>query len=151
MKTVAQCPCGAVAPPSRKLCNHCRFKKAELAARVNLCECGCGTLVSRRFEAGHQTRLLPREEQARRGRLNDGSKQRNRGSGKWYRKVGGKHEHRVLMEKKLGRKLLPSEIVHHKNRDKRSNEDDNLEVMTRAEHIAEHRRELVEGLRRAAA
>lgn len=55
-----------------------------------------------------------------------------------YRKVDSKHEHRTVMEKKLGRKLLPSEVVHHKDNNKKNNDPDNLEVKTRAEHIKEH-------------
>jgi len=38
------------------------------------------------------------------------------------------------MENKLGRTLTFNEIVHHKNGDKKCNEDNNLEVMSRSEH-----------------
>lgn len=46
--------------------------------------------------------------------------------------------HRQIMEKHLGRKLLPEEIVHHKDEDKLNNDIENLEVMTRAEHNKLH-------------
>lgn len=46
--------------------------------------------------------------------------------------------HRYLMEIKLGRPLLSTEIVHHKNHDKLDNNIDNLEIVTRAEHNRIH-------------
>ena len=55
-----------------------------------------------------------------------------------YRKFYGKHEHRVIAAKMLGRELTSKEIVHHKDGDKRNNDPSNLEVMDRAEHALWH-------------
>lgn len=47
-------------------------------------------------------------------------------------------EHRLVLEKKLGRLLEPDEVAHHINHDKLDNRPDNLEVMTLAEHTSSH-------------
>lgn len=47
-------------------------------------------------------------------------------------------EHRLVMEQHLGRKLLTSEIVHHKDGDGLNNSLDNLEMMSQSKHQNEH-------------
>lgn len=47
-------------------------------------------------------------------------------------------EHRVVMEKKMGRFLMSDEIIHHLNEVKHDNRISNLEVMGREEHIKLH-------------
>jgi hypothetical protein len=55
-------------------------------------------------------------------------------------KVNGKYtpEHIVIAEQMIGRKLNPDEVVHHKNEIKTDNDERNLQVMTRSEHIKLH-------------
>lgn len=67
--------------------------------------------------------------------------QRGRGEGKAYRKLNGRHEHRVVAEQKIGRALLPGEVVHHIDGDHLNNHPDNLEIIaSQAAHAALHGR-----------
>jgi len=50
--------------------------------------------------------------------------------------------HRYIMEEFLGRKLSSNEVVHHKDGNKLNNDIDNLEVLTRSEHLKKHYKEI---------
>jgi len=58
-------------------------------------------------------------------------------------KQGYIREHRLVIEEKLGRYLLPTEIIHHLNGDKQDNRPENVIITTRSKHINIHRKELL--------
>lgn len=50
--------------------------------------------------------------------------------------AGYVREHRLVMEKMIGRHLLPSEVVHHRDGNKQNNEPSNLELFARnSDHL----------------
>jgi hypothetical protein len=53
-------------------------------------------------------------------------------NGKWVR------QHRLRMEKKLGRKLERWEVVHHRDDNKENNDLDNLRLMNDPDHKSLH-------------
>lgn len=87
----------------------------------HICQCGCGCSCKsgRRFRQYHNLSA----------------------DGRQLRWTGSKYEYhyRLLMEKRLGRKLRPGEVVHHKNGNRNDDSAGNLELCSsHSEHITEH-------------
>jgi hypothetical protein len=47
-------------------------------------------------------------------------------------------EHRIIVERFLGRKLKKGEVIHHINNNKLDNRTENLKIMTKTEHHKFH-------------
>ena len=61
------------------------------------------------------------------------------GAGKSYRKLYGRHEHRVVAEGILGRKLKPGEVVHHVDGNIRNNAPSNIMIFkSQSDHMKYH-------------
>lgn len=66
-------------------------------------------------------------------------KARKKKTPKFYPKVHGRHEHRVVAEEKIGRSLKKGEVVHHIDGNRLNNNPENLMVFSsQAEHAAQH-------------
>ncbi len=63
-----------------------------------------------------------------------------RGTGtKTYVKEYGRHQHRVVMERMIGRRLRKGEVVHHIDENKKNNHPSNLVLFkSQAEHARHH-------------
>lgn len=47
-------------------------------------------------------------------------------------------EHRLIMENKISRRILPDEVVHHINKNRSDNRIENLQLMTVSDHMSMH-------------
>ena len=115
--------------------------------------CDALRLAGRQGRLSHPSALGSRRSAEHRARMSAAAKERGERTGKGWRLTSngyveftrgphkGRAVHTVLAEAMLGRPLRSDEVVHHMDRDRTNNSLCNLQVMTRSEHTALHRRE----------
>lgn len=114
-----------------------RLRTSELTPRIYLA-CFEEFTPRRRSKGLYCSRPCANAGVSRTSAAKRGEALRGRGAGRTYRKLLGRHEHRVVAEQTLGRPLVCGEVVHHIDGDKLNNAPENLAVMTQAQHMREH-------------
>ena len=117
-------------------CGKAIYIQKCLLGKARYCSRGCHALWLRRTNGGRG----PNNGHWKGGLSKSDKGYRMLTSGPYAKRF--KYQHRFVMEKHLGRPLESHEIVHHVNGDKQDNRIENLEIMTRTEHIQHHRDEL---------
>jgi hypothetical protein len=119
--------------PEPRACEWCgvTFTPARKRAKQRF----CSRLCQRRWRCRPEMNAYLSES----SRFKRGKAQRGRGAGNGYVKFLGRHLHRVMAERLLGRPLMRGEVVHHQDGDKRNNTWGNLEVLpSQSEHARLH-------------
>jgi HNH endonuclease len=105
---------------------------------IPLCLCGCGQ-PTKRGRGGEPNRYVQGHNPSPR-RPSPGSV--NQGHHYIYVNRKRKAYHRLVMENHLCRPLEPWEVVHHIDGNPLNNNIENLQVMSRSEHLVLHLREM---------
>lgn len=97
------------------------------------------SLWDRFRRAGVQLRPQKRTGQDNHFFRGGGRKLTERGYVRIYVNGRWSYEHRVVMERVLGRRLTPQEDIHHRNMIRHDNRPENLEIKTKFQHLSDHK------------
>lgn len=107
----------------RRACWHCQADFVATLRDMVFCSQNCGVLW--RANQAPAERLAPKPIVDRQG----------------YVTIGGQYEHRLVVESILGRRLRPTEDVHHLNGIRHDNRPENLSVLSHRDHATHHHAE----------
>lgn len=117
-----------------------RFIRTRVEPTITFCLCGCGKEILSHDKRGRPRRYLYGHHK---GHWKGGKRINSQGYIETYSPnhpfKGCRNtvrEHRLVMEKQLGRYLQLSEVVHHKNGNKQDNRIENLKLMAKKQHDA---------------
>lgn len=115
-----------------KICVHCGnlFTVTKKYQQKRFCGHSCA--FRNIFPNGNPSAMTPEAGKK------SGDSRRRSGKSNGYVKRFNRHEHRVVAEEMLGRKLAPEEVVHHKDHNRGNNSPENLQVMKRNDHSRLH-------------
>ena len=129
------------------------YGKAHVRTRTSICRCDCGKTIVALNDSlvrKHRVKCSSKCRLTFRGRYisSNGYVCVYAPGHPYATKRGYVYEHRLIMEKNIGRYLLPTEDVHHKDSNRQNNQSDNLLLLSRHAHHRLHREEQLKGHQR---
>ena len=121
------------------ICQNCKkeFEAEDWRKRI-VCSINCRQKWVGKKLIGHKSFGIKRKGWKK---LNAKGHIRKDGRKQIWKDNKNQYEYRLIMEKHLGRKLNPNEIINHKDGNPSNDALYNLEVLTPSEHLSKHHKE----------